>query len=224
MDFFEILIELVFGFFALLLLTKMLGRTQITQITAFDFISAIVLGELVGNALYDNETGIGKVLFAVAIWGLLIFSTEMITQKSRKFRRVLEGEPSIVIRKGKIDYKILKGAHLDLNQLQHLLRSKDIFSVTECEYAILETDGKLSVLKKPNFASVTAADLNLPLNSVTLPVTVVLDGEILFDNLKMINWDTTKLLSELKSNGVHSVKEVLYAEWQEGKPLHVQKH
>lgn len=224
MEFLQILVELFIGYIALLILTKVMGKTQITQITPFDFISALILGELVGNAVYDNDVNIFKVLMAVAFWGLLIYSTEIITQKKKGVRKLLEGEPMIVIRKGKIDYNVLKKAHLDMNQLQHLLRAKDVFSIRECEYAIIETDGTVSVLKKPDFSNVTIKDLNLPLSTVTLPVTLILDGSIEEDNLKMIQWDKQRLLQMIKQHGFDSEKEVMYAEWKEGEPLLIQAY
>lgn len=222
MEYVHIVSVLFIGFISLFLMAKLLGKTQITQITPFDFISAIVLGELVGNALYDENTGIMQMLFSVIIWAILIYSMEWITQKYKGTRKLLEGEPSIIIKKGKIMYEQLKKNHLDLNQLQLLLRAKDIFSIRECEYALLETDGTISVLKKPAYAPPTISDLKLPFPGVELPVTLVLDGEALDDNLAMINWELTQLLSELKHYGAHSIKDVLYAEWKKGEGLHVQ--
>ncbi|MEN8699110.1 DUF421 domain-containing protein [Bacillus infantis] len=222
MEYLHIFAELVVGFAALFLITKFLGKTQITQITTFDFVSALVLGELVGNALFDEKIGLGQILFAVFLWGILIYFTEYLTQRFKRMRRFLEGEPSIVIKKGQIVYDSLKKNHLDINQLQHLLRSKDIFSIRECEYAILETDGTVSVLKKPPYSFPAAKDFNIQLQPEELPVTLVLDGEIVLDNLHMIHWDENKLQSELKGWGAETVKDVLYAEWKKGEPLHVQ--
>lgn len=224
MEYLHIVSVLVIGYIFLFAMAKLLGKTQITQITPFDFISAIVLGELVGNALYDEKIGILEIFFAVAVWGVLIFATEIITQKFKRARKLLEGEPSIVIKKGKIVYEELRKNHLDINQLQHLLRSRDVFSIRECEYAILETDGTISALKKPMYASPTVQDMNLPFNTVGLPVTVILDGEVVWDNLKSVGWDEGKLMSEIKTSGARSVKDVLYAEWKEGEALHVQTY
>ncbi|KON89391.1 membrane protein [Sporosarcina globispora] len=224
MEYLHIISVLVIGYIFLFAMAKLLGKTQITQITPFDFISAIVLGELVGNALYDQETGIPEIFFAVAVWGTLIYATEILTQKFKRARKLLEGEPSIVIKKGRIVYEELKKNHLDINQLQHLLRSKDVFSIRECEYAILETDGTVSALKKPLYSTPTIQDLNLPLNKIELPVTLILDGEVVWDNLKSINWDERKLNNEIKNIGVHNVKDVLYAEWKKGEALHVQTY
>ncbi|WP_436375386.1 DUF421 domain-containing protein [Cytobacillus sp. BC1816] len=224
MEYLHIISVLVIGYIFLFIMAKLLGKTQITQITPFDFISAIVLGELVGNALYDQETGIPEIFFAVAVWGTLIYATEILTQKFKRARKLLEGEPSIVIKKGRIVYEELKKNHLDLNQLQHLLRSKDVFSIRECEYAILETDGTVSALKKPLYSTPTIGDLKLPINKIELPVTLILDGEVIWDNLKSINWDETNLIHEIKSSGANNVKDVLYAEWKKGEALHVQTY
>jgi len=208
----------------LLFLTKILGKTEITQITTFDFVSVLVLGELVGNALYDDKIGIPEILSAVGIWGFLIYLTEFLTQKFRASRALFEGKPSIIINRGKIDYNEIKKNHLDLNQLQHLLRAKDIFSISECYYAILETDGTISAMKKQMFSTPTKQDLNLPLQHTALPISVIMDGEIIKENLPLVNYDMEKLNQELKRLGIASHKDVLYAEWQENMPLYIQKY
>src|SRR6478752_2620949 len=105
MSYLGILIELVIGYFALFITVKCLGKTQISQITTFDFISALVLGDLVSNAVFQEDISIIEILFAIAVWGSLIYLTDMTSQKSRKLRRLFEGKPSIIINHGKIDMK-----------------------------------------------------------------------------------------------------------------------
>jgi uncharacterized membrane protein YcaP (DUF421 family) len=222
MNFIEIATELIVGFVALLILTKVLGKTQISQITPFDFISAIILGELVGNSLYDNKGGVMEILFAITIWGGMIYFTEKLTQRSRRLRHLFENTPSIIIRKGEIQFQQLKKNHLDLNQLQQLLRTKDVFSLRECEYAILETDGSLSVIKKSIYASVQKKDLNIAPSSIPIPISVILDGEIIYDNLKMIHADEQWLINEIQKKGFSSAKDVLFGEWQDGEDLLLQ--
>jgi len=224
MDYLRISIELIGGYIFLLVLTKILGKTQMSQITAFDFISALVLGELVGNALFDQSIGITKIFYAVFIWGSLIYITEVITQKYRRTRPILEGGPSIVIYKGKIVYSALKKNHLDINQLQHLLRQKDIFSIQECAHAILETDGQLSVLKKSEYNVVTKADLKIQTKDPNLPITLILDGEVITENLKTINWSTDQLMTELQKQGYYDPSSILIAEWNENSPLYIQSY
>ncbi len=222
MDFLKIGLDIIVGYFALIILTSLLGKTQLSQITAFDFISAVVIGELVGNALFDEKTGVWEILFAITLWGLLVFATDIITQKFRRTRKILEGSPSILINNGVIDFEALKKNHLNINQLQHLLRQKDIFSIKDCAYAILETDGSLSALKVPGKENVTREDLNIPAPQPSLPVAVVMDGEIIKDNLTLVGWDEAKLQAELTKQGVSRIEDVLFAEWMENAPLHIQ--
>ncbi|MYL18482.1 DUF421 domain-containing protein [Halobacillus litoralis] len=216
MEYIQITVETLFGFAALFVMTKVLGKSQITQITAFDFIAALVLGELVGNALYDPDVGIPDIGFAIILWSILIYTTEVITEKFKGTRKILEGSPSLVIYKGNIDREQLKKNKLDINQLQHLLRSKDVFSIRDVQYAVLETDGTISVLKNSLSQNVSRSDLNLPPLPVPLPRTIISDGEVIWDNLMEAGLDQNWLHDQLKAQDYEAPEEVLYAEFQDG--------
>ncbi|MBC5637260.1 DUF421 domain-containing protein [Ornithinibacillus sp. BX22] len=213
------LVDTIFGFFALFLLTKILGKTQISQLTAFDFISAIILGELVGNALFDDNSGILQIGYVLLLWGSLLYITEIITQKFKSTRPLLEGSPEIVIRKGKLIRDVMKKNKLDINQLQHMLRGKDVFTLREVEYAILETNGTLSVLKKSDFQTPTRKDMKLAPQPANLSVTLINDGEIIYDNLKERNLTEEWLMDALKEQGYDNVKDVFYAEYMKDEEL-----
>ncbi len=216
-------ITLLIGFLALLFATNMLGKTQISQATPFHFISALVLGELLGNAVYDNEISVLKVLYAIAVWTLFMFMIEIITQKFRKARGFFEGNPSIVIKKGEIDFKELKKNRMDLNELQSLLREKNVFSFNEVEYAILESNGSVSVLKKQEYEQPTKQELNLSIQQATLPITLISDGEILTDNLQSIEHDESWIKNQLLNHGISDIKEIFYAEWNTSTGLYISK-
>ncbi|WP_413380364.1 DUF421 domain-containing protein [Alkalihalobacillus sp. 1P02AB] len=221
-NFASLTIELFVGFFALLVLTKFLGKNQITQLTPFDFISALVLGELVGNAIYDPSIGLHYVLYAIVFWGTLIFFIEMITQKIRESRSILEGKPSLIITNGQIQYEELKKNKLDLNQLQHLLREKDVFSIREVQNGILETNGTVSVMKKYRFDTPTNEDLKIPAKSVNLPIVLIMDGEIIYDSLDFLHKKESWLLDELTNQGIAGPKAVLYADWVPNEGFEIQ--
>ncbi|WP_191562274.1 DUF421 domain-containing protein [Metabacillus idriensis] len=223
MEFVHTGIDLVIGFFGLFFLTRILGKTQITQITTFDFISALVLGELVGNAVFDDNTGILKILFAISVWGSLIFIIEIITQKWKGTRGFLEGRPTIIIHQGKIVRESLRKSKLDLNQLQHLVRAKGAFSLREVAFAILETDGTINILKKPMFEAPTRSDFQFNPEHAILPFSMILDGEVLLDNVSEAGLSEEWLQQELRKHNIKSYKDVLYAEWLEGYGLFLQK-
>jgi uncharacterized membrane protein YcaP (DUF421 family) len=223
MSFSIIAMELVIGYIALFTITKILGKGTLAELTPFDFISTIFLGELVGNAIYDHKAKFHHVLFGLFIWFLLIYGTEILSQKLKRTRKLLEGEPSVVIRQGKIQIKVLSKNKLDINRLQHLLRVKGVFSIREVEYAILETDGQLSVLKKPQFVTPTVSDLNLPLNPTILPTTLIIDGEVLWDNLADIGKDEEWLKGQLEAQSLNSYKDVIFADYKPNDGIFIDK-
>lgn len=205
---YQLSIELVVGFFSLYTVTRLLRKTQINEISPFDFISAIVLGELLDNAVYDEEVKIWSVVYALALWAVLLLIVEKVTQKFRRSRKLLEGEPAIIIRNGQIDYDVIKREKLDINELLSALRQKDTFSIREIEFAILEQSGNISVLKKYKYDNPTAEDLNLPQKPVYLPITLILDGEILKDNLNAIGFDENWLNNQIHMFGVKKIEDV----------------
>lgn len=212
----QIALELFIGFIALFIAAKILGKTQISELTPFDFISALVLGELVGNSIYDPEVTIWNILFALALWTIMLYLVEKLTQKFRGLRSTFEGNPSIIIRQGKIDRDELKSNNLDINQLQQLLRQeKDIFSIREVEYLILEPNGQISVLRKSKYDSPTIEDLSLKQKAVHLPITLISDGKVDLDNLETAGFDEAWLLKQIKKRDVMKFEDVLYAEWKE---------
>lgn len=215
--------ELLVGFFGLFFITKLLGKRTLMHITIFEFISALVLGDLVGNALYDNDAQLIQIVFTIIFWGGLMFLMQIVTQKSIRMRGFLEGRPSIIIHKGKIRYKELKKNRLDLNQLQHLLRVRDIFSIREVEYAVLEKDGTVSVMKKSAYAIPTKADHKMSNKPPSLPITFISDGRLLKENLILSGFNETWLQKELNKKGVHQYHQVLYAEWEKNS-LYVEKY
>lgn len=207
MGFRDIFLELVVGYLALFITVKCLGKTQISQITPFYFISSLVLGDLVGGAMFDEQAGIVKILFSVGIWGILIYVTEMATQKSRGMRYLLEGTPSILVKKGNLDWKEMKKNRIDIDQLRQMLRTNGVFSLQEVEYAILENNGSLSVLKKSEADQPTYQDLNMKVEQKDIPLTIISDGEVLLSNLQKAGMNEDWLQKQLKAKGVRPRKK-----------------
>lgn len=219
MSYLQMFYESIFGLVALFIFTKVLGKTHISQLTPFDFVSAVVLGELVGNALFDEKSGILHIGYVIILWGTLLYSIEFIAQKFKGSRFYLEGKPSIIIQKGNIIYEEMRKNNLDIHELQQLLRMKDVFALQEVEYAILETNGQLSILKKAPYQTPSNKDLNIEAENPVIATTVIADGELIKDNLAEANLSEEWLLEELKRQNFNDVKEVFYAEWLEGKRL-----
>ncbi|MGP4081321.1 YetF domain-containing protein [Pseudalkalibacillus sp. R45] len=216
--------KLVLGFFLLFLLIRIIGKKLIDQFTPFHFISAIVLSELLGNAVYEKTVPISYILFSILLWGSLLFSVEYLLQKFQHLRSSFEGKPSMVIRNGQIDFEQLKKSRMNINQLQSQLRQSEIFSVREVAFALIESNGSISILKKSPYQKTTLQDFNMPPHPVYLPITLIRDGELIKANLKEINKDDEWLRNQLLANGVSKIEDVLFAEWLENDGLFVVPH
>ncbi|WP_235917964.1 DUF421 domain-containing protein [Paenibacillus lutrae] len=206
-------IKLLTGFIGLWAITRLLGKKEISQLTPFDFVSALLLSELVGDTIYDKEIKYVELLYTLAFWTALSLVFEKVTQRYKKVRKALEGKPAVVIENGILQTDRLKSTHLDLEQLLMLLREQGIFSMHEVAYAIFENNGSISVLKKSSYESVVREDLKLSKEHVQLPVPLVEEGEINHKELDRIGRDEAWLSEQLRMSGYDKISEVFYAEW-----------
>lgn len=218
----ETTIELIIGFIALMIVTKSLGRSSISQATPFDFVASLVLGEFVGGAIYDPKIDLFRIIYVVLVWGVLIFLVDFIALKFNTSRGIIESTPAILINNGVINRTVLKKHRIDINRLQSLLRDKDVFSLREVEHAVLEPNGKINIIKKPMYDTVKKADLDLPIQSISLPITLISDGVLLKNNLKQLEQNSQWLEQELKKRNIKSVSDVMICEWRLEDGLYVQ--
>ena len=221
--YFHLTIKLFLGFTVMLISVKIIGKRQFQQVSPFDFISAIVFGEFLGNAIYDNDITVFHILYSIAVWTLLIYIIEKLSQKSFGFRRVVEGSPVLIIKKGKIDYQVMKKERLDFVELLSLLRDRGACSVSEVEYAVLEHNGMISVIKKSQYNQVTKGDMKIDTQAADLPLPLIIEGKVLMKNLQRTGHDEHWLNHELSQSKVHHLQDVLYAEWGAAIGLHVQQ-
>lgn len=221
MELFILSSKLILGFFLLFILIKIIGKKFMDKITPFHFISAIVLSELIGNAIYDKNVPIYHIPFTLFIWGGLLFLVEYVVFNSRFLRQILEGKPSMVIRNGQLDFNQLKKSRLTLNQLQSLLRQSETFSIREVAFAFIESNGSISILKKSPYQKTTLQDFNLTSSPAYLPITLIRDGKLIHENLSEINKDQQWLTNELLANGIDKIDDVVFAEWLESDGLFV---
>ncbi|MCZ8521091.1 MULTISPECIES: DUF421 domain-containing protein [Paenibacillus] len=222
MDFMYIGVKLVTGFFGLWLITRLLGKKEISQLTPFDFVSSLILSELVGNTIYDKEVHYSELLFALALWAGLSLGLEKLVQTFPWLNSKIGGRPDLIVRDGKVDHEALKRNKLDMHQVTMLLREQNVFTLREVAFAVFETNGNLSVMKKSAVDSVTREDLDLADKPVDMPVLLIDNGEVDEDQLKSIGRDKFWLEKELQDQGFLRLEEVIYAEWTQTQGLYAQ--
>lgn len=222
----DIAIRTIASFVFLLILTRFLGKKQISHITLFNYITGITFGSIAASTAVDTQISAKNGLTGLVIWTILTFIVGKLSLQFPKVRVLLDGEPTIVIKKGKILEKAMASMHVNMDDLSMLLREKDIFSIKEVDYAILEPHGRLSVFKKAENEHVTKKDMQLPVQPhLYMPTELIVDGEIVAKNLKDLNLSIEWLEKELKKTGsaLSQLKQIFYAELQSDGALHIDK-
>ena len=222
-ELYALLLRIFLGFFVLLILTRLIGKKQLGQLNVFTYITGIAIGNMAGEMILHPEVKIFNGILGMGAWTVLIFIIEFAGLKSGKIRSVLDGEPTIVVKKGLIQYKELKKMRLNIDDLTMLLRTNNVFSIKDVNYAILEPNGDLSILKCDAKQQITKKDMNVKLEKVDfIPSEIIVDGKIVYKNLKELNKTEKWLNNELKAKNVNNIKNVLYAELQSDNNLYIQ--
>nr|WP_244888174.1 DUF421 domain-containing protein [[Bacillus] enclensis] len=222
-DFLEMISRSTASFLVLLLLARLLGRKQLSQLTFFNYITGISIGSIAADIAGESGTPFLNGLTSLIWWSFLSFLVGYISLKSSKVRVVLDGEPLIVIKKGKILEDTLKKLHLNMDDLSMMLREKGLFSMKAVETAVFEPDGKLSVILKPAYQSVTREDQNIVKTPPTyIPSELIVDGKVVEQNLKEVgvtkDWIDMQL-DKLQLNR----SDVFYMEMQEDGSLFIDR-
>ena len=217
-------IRTLIGFAILLLFTRITGKKQLSQMTIFTYITGITLGSMIGEMVIHGGVELLEEIVGVALWSVLSFAVEYSALKIPFMRVVLDSEPSIVIKRGEIQVKALRKMRLNMDDLTMLLREKDVFTILDVWYAILEPHGELSIIKKAAKQPVLMEAIGLqPQNPSHLPGELITDGKLIRKNLLEFGKTEAWLAQELSKQGISSFKEVFYAELSENGLLFVQK-
>jgi uncharacterized membrane protein YcaP (DUF421 family) len=220
----ETSLRTMIGFAVLLILTRLLGKKLLGQLTIFTYITGIAMGNIAGDMVVHRDIKLIDGVSGLIVWAFLVYLVELFSLKSSKARVFLDGEPSIVIKKGVIMQKELAVQRLNMDDLTMLLRVNNVFSIQDVDYAILEPNGQLSVLKKPAFESITKKDMQIqPENRIYLPTEIIVDGRLVKKNLEELNLNTEWLDQQLRQAGIPSVEEIFFAELQGDGSLHISK-
>ncbi len=184
-----------------LIVMRMMGKREIGQLQPFELAIAIMIADLASIPM--TEVGIPITQGIIPILGLLIMHLliSVINIKSTKAREIICGKPKILIAKGKIDEKALRKERFTINELEERLRSKDIHTLGDVEYAILETSGEVTVIQKPGKRTVTTEDMNIEADYEGIAYDLVVDGRIMYKNLEKIGKNYVWLEKEVNKFG-----------------------
>lgn len=223
LDFFEMIIRTTATFLILLLLTRIMGRKQLSQLTFFNYITGITIGSIAADISAESSMPFFNGLTSLVWWTLLTILIGYVGLKQAKLRSILDGQPVIVIKNGRILEKELKKLRLNVDDLTMLLREQSVLSVKDVDYATLEPNGKLAVILKTEKQPATKQDQNIiSVQPTYIPTALVSDGHLLQQNLKETGVTKDWLTKQLESLNI-ALNDVFYVELQQDGTLYVDK-
>ncbi len=214
-------LRIFMAYFLLLFLARIMGRKMISQMTFFDFVVGVIVGTVAGSIAVNSNKPIISGITVLIVLALITVTLDFSNIKSFLFRKITNSEPVVIIERGRIIPKNMKKTRLTLNDLMMLMREKNAFNISDVEYALFETNGKLSVLKKSQKQPATPSDLNIPTTYKGLTKDIIIDGKIMYENLKTSKIDEKWLLSNLKAYNIKKAEEVFYAGIDTSRNLYV---
>ena len=184
-----IFVRSIILYIIVLIVMRLMGKREIGQLQPFELAIAIMIADL--GTIPMADVGIPIFDGIIPILGLLVMHLliSFINLKSMKIRGLICGKPSILVYRGRINEKIMKKERFTINELQERLRASNINDISDVEYAILETNGQVSVIEKPNKRQVTPEDLGIMPEYKGISYDLVVDGKVMNENLKILGKD-----------------------------------
>ena len=196
---------------AIFILTKLMGYRQMSQMSMFDYIIGITIGSIAAEMYTSLEENFTQPLTAMIVYAVAALTLAFMTSKSIKARRLIEGEPLVLLNHGELYRSNLKKAKLDVTEFLVQCRVNGYFDVSKLECAILEGNGRISFLPKVEDRPLTPSDMQITPEQDYMVANVILDGNVMEENLKHIGKDEKWLYSQITARGAKQVEDVLLA-------------
>lgn len=216
-----ILIRTIILYFIVLIVIRVMGKAELSRMGPFEMVVLFMMAELAAIPIESLDIPLLNGAAAIITLLFLEVSLSFLSMKSQKFNDLLNGKPSILIDRGNINDKELKDQRITIDDLVEQLRLKNYPSVSDVDYAVLEANGDLSVIPKPEKAPLTPEDMGISAASEVMPMILISDGTLFKRNLKFLGKEESYLKKELSKAKITDYSQVFLCFFDEKKQLHV---
>ncbi len=204
-----IVLRAVIIYLVVLFLYRIMGKRQLGQMQPFELVLTLIIADLATIPMAEVSVPVLHGIVPVFTLVILHFVLTFFSSVSNKFASFLSGKPVIVINPDGIDYKALKNLSISVDDVFEAIRGCGYFSIEQVQYAIMETNGKMSVLPKSEFCPVTVQDMKLDVEKSVIPVNIINEGKVIKDNLQIAKIDELKVKEVLSKANIKKAKDVL---------------
>ena len=194
----NIFVRVLIIYILVLIIMRLMGKRELGQMQPFELVIAIMIADLASVPMADTGIPITNGIIPILALLLIQLIISLINLKSINGRKIICGVPAILIYRGKIDEKVMKKEKFTVNELQERLRQNNIFNIGDVEYAILETSGQVTVIQKPEKRNTIPEDFGMLPEYEGIPYDLVVDGKVMYENLKAIGKDYTWLKKQVE--------------------------
>ncbi|MBQ8234259.1 MAG: DUF421 domain-containing protein [Bacilli bacterium] len=205
MELWDVIVRALVSLVVLFFVTKMIGKKQVSELSLFDYVIGISIGNFAAEISINLEADMLYGIVGVVIFGLVAYLVSILTMKSMTLRRFIMGSPTMLIKDGKIIFDGLKKIKYDVNDLLEACRISGYFDISKIECALMEANGTVSFLPKTEYQPVTNKDMNLKPKRETLLANVIIDGVILEKNLESMSKNKEWLLKQIKKHELDNI-------------------
>ncbi|HQE24280.1 MAG: DUF421 domain-containing protein [Syntrophomonadaceae bacterium] len=211
-----VLARSIIAFVTLFIFARLLGKQQVSQLTFFDYVLGITIGSIAASLSIDLESRAWPHWVGLAVWTLAVLGIQIASTKSTTAAKIFMGEPVVVISKGKLLEEAMGRMRYTTGEILEQLRNQGVFDISTVEYAVMESDGQLSVLLKPEHRPATVQDLGLAPPSGGMSAQLIYDGQVIQENLQAAGVDEAWLAKRLREQGINNASEVFLASYHPG--------
>ncbi len=206
----QYIIRALIAIFSMFLVAKVIGSRQISEVSLFDYINGITIGSIAAEIVI-SEDKTWPLLLVLVLYGIVTIFISWAADKSLVARRFIEGRPKVLFQNEKFLYKNMKKCKIDLCEFLMLCREQGYFDLSEIQCAILESNGKMSILPKMEYRPVTPFDMDLKPERENVFANIIMEGKIMSGNLKSIGRDENWMKKQMQMHNIADEKEVFLA-------------
>lgn len=221
MDLLQVFYRGMISLIVLFLTTKMLGKKQVSEMSVFDYVIGISIGNFAAEMTINFESNEVNGILAVIIFGVVAYLVSYLSMKSIILRRFFMGKPTILIKNGKILKKNMRNANIDINDILEEARINGYFDLKEINYAVMETNGHISFLPFAKYKTLTRKDVDIDVKDSGLCANVVMDGSVMHKNLKNVGLTEKWLHQKLEKLGYKNIKKIFLCTVDSNKEISV---
>lgn len=190
---------------------RIMGKRQIGQLQPFELVIAIMISDLASLPMQDTRIPLLHGIIPIITLLILQVGISVLQLKSEKIRKIVDGKPSILVKNGRLNIKNLKDQRFSVNEVMEALRIKGFLNIGDIQFAILETDGQLSVIPKTEQEPVSKKDMNISVKDQCMPAILICDGKVNYKNLSLVKKDEKWLMAQLKANNISKPEDLFIA-------------